>query len=134
MKEKANFGFSSILIMAENLLSVHPYVGMSHLEGVQADLIEEQLDTTDTKNNIGDFSDEHKRHDNTVYGTVSSCNGALRKININDDKKMGPAVFSAKRLETTAPNDNMKACSILELSRENFGNIMRFQYDFPSDL
>lgn len=116
--------------MPEHSLSVHPFVGCSHPDYFQADLCQQDQEN----HNIEEGTDIHvteNTHGCVVEGTVSSCPADMTKLFIDDNGKMGSAVFSARSAGANGCNAKVKSFAVREPSRGSVSTILRFQYDLP---
>ena len=131
MKEMSSFGYSCILIMPEHLLSVHPFVSLSHLDGVNADLI---ANDNEARNHGDEEAQCEDGPETTVEGTVGSFPASLRKFIVDDNGKLGPAIYSAKKVGVCDRNAKTKAYAVREPCKGTLANVLRFQLDMPTEM
>lgn len=80
-----------MFIMQDHLLSVHPFVVCSKIEGVHGYLQEQGQELENRKG-----AETEHTHDTTVEVTVSLCPTDIKTFIVVGNGKMGAVVFSAK--------------------------------------
>lgn len=149
-----DIGFSSILIIPEQLLSTHPFLGESHMDTARDDLLEgefstDRIGTTDCggngENNNNDDGDEHLdiiakavirtglTADKMVRGALRN-NARLANFVIPDAGHLGMSFFRVKRRAATTRSTRSRTSVVREPTEGAVENIVRHQYDLPDLL
>lgn len=98
MTELSDCGYSSIFIMSEHLISVHRSVGMSRLDSIQAEVLQQDEDNEDFKKKDTNNEQNHEGFDDTNDEMVLSYPAAMKVFIIDDNGKWDRTCFVHARM------------------------------------
>lgn len=120
-------GYSSIFVMADHPISVHPFEGSSHFNLGMDELLEE-----DEGGETIFTVEEGDGAESTVLECIAELeNRQLRKFIVLDGGKLGLALFIVS-YRRAGRFSKLRALAVREPKRKSVAKIVRFIYDLPN--